>query len=91
MANSQKFKGFVNMLAFIGIVAIATVMLLRLVFGELFNGSPDFVNALDIIAECIAYVVTAIYAFYFVYARHCLAYTIMYVVSLILIIVLLIV
>jgi len=91
MADTQKFKKFVNMLAFIGIVAIAVVLLLRLVFEQVFSGSPEFVNALGLIAECIAYVVTAIYAFYFINAKHSLVYTIMYVISLILIVVLMIV
>lgn len=90
MSKSQKFKKFVNMLAFIGIVAIALVLLLNLIL-EAVNAGSDVVQAMDLIAQCIAYLVTAIYAFYFILSKHSPAYTITYVVAVILIIVLLII
>lgn len=90
MSGGQKFKKFVNMLAFIGIVAIAVVLLLNLILDAV-NAGSEVVRAMDLIAQCIAYLVTAIYAFYFVYSKHSPAYTIVYVVAVILIIVLLIV
>jgi hypothetical protein len=91
MSKNQGFKKFVNMLAFIGIVAIAVVLLLRMVLGDIIKVDSDVINAISLIAECIAYAVTAVYAFYFVYSKHSPAYMITYVIAVILIIVLLVV
>jgi len=91
MSKSQKFKKFVNMLAFIGIVAIAVVLLLNLIFGALNIFDSEVVVAMDLLAQCIAYLVTAIYAFYFVYSKNKPVYTIVYVIAVILIVVLLII
>ncbi|MDD3232136.1 MAG: hypothetical protein PHV79_03750 [Clostridia bacterium] len=87
MASGQGFKKFINMLAFIGIVAVAAVLLLRLFLGEIFKVNSEVVNAIGLIAQCIAYLVTAVYAYFFIRNRGP-AFIITYVIAVILIIIL---
>ena len=88
MANgSSNFKKFLNMIAFVGVIVVALALLFRLIF----SGNNEIAAALSLVAECIAYLVTAIYAFYFVYSKRNPIITIVYIVAVIAIIVLLIV
>lgn len=88
MANGgSNFKNFLNMIAFVGVVAVAIALL----FGLIFSGNNELAGALTLIAECIAYLVTAIYAFYFVYSKRNPVLTIIYVIAVVAIVVLLIV
>lgn len=85
--NSVGFKKFLNMLAFIAIIAVAAALLFVAIFGK--SSSIGF--AFTLVAQCIAYLVTAIYAFYYIYSMRNTALTIVYFVAVITIIVLLIV
>ncbi len=58
-------KKFMNMLAFIGIVVVAVALLIAKILA-LVNVSAGAVTALQMVGECIAYIVTMVYAFYFV-------------------------
>lgn len=80
------FKKFLNLLAYIAIVAIAVALL----FGLIFKNS-EIASALTLVAECIAYLVTAIYAFYYVAKQRNTVVTIVYVIAVVAIVVLLIV
>ena len=80
-----EFKKFLNLLAFIAVVAVAFSLLI----GTLFGG--EVATAFSIVAQCIAYFVTAVYAFYYVSAMRNTAITIVYILAVIAIIVLLII
>ncbi len=84
--TSASFKRFINLLAFVAIVAIAVVLIIQAIVG-----AGEFSNALNIVAQCIAYLVVAVYAFYFVYSKRNVVYTIIYFVAVIIIIILLII
>ncbi len=58
-------KRFMNMLAFIGIVVVAVALLIAKILA-LVDVSASAVTALQMVGECIAYIVTMVYAFYFV-------------------------
>ncbi len=58
-------KRFMNMLAFIGLCLVAFALLLAKLLG-VFGVSASAVNAIQLVGECIAYIVTMVYAFYFV-------------------------
>ena len=88
MANGgSNFKNFLNMVAFVGVIAVAFALL----FGVIFSGNNELSSALSLVAQCIAYLVTAIYAFYFVYSKRNAVLTIVYVIAVIAIVVLLII
>lgn len=80
-----EFKKFLNLLAFIAIFAVAVSLLI----GRIFGG--DVAHAFSLVAQCIAYFVTAVYAFYYVNAMRNTVLTIIYVVAVVAIVVLLIV
>lgn len=87
MANGNpKFKQFLNLIAFIGVIAVAAALLFKWIFG----GNLELAHALTIVAQSIAYLVTAIYAFFYVYAKRNPVLTIVYLVCVIAIVVLLI-
>jgi len=85
--NNVNFKKFLNMLAFVGVVAVAFALLFKAIFVQ----SVDVANAFSLVAQCIAYFVTAVYAFYYILSKRNAVTTIVYVISIIAIIVLLIV
>lgn len=88
MANgSSNFKKFLNMVAFVGVIVVALALLFRLIF----SANNEVSGALSLVAECIAYFVTAVSAFYFVYSKRNPILTIVYIVAVIAIVVLLIV
>ncbi len=58
-------KRFMNMLAFIGLCLVAFALLLSKILG-LFNVNPSAVSAIQMVGECIAYIVTLVYAFYYI-------------------------
>lgn len=60
-------KRFMNMLAFIGLCLVAFALLLAKLLG-VFGVSAGAVSAIQMVGECIAYIVTMVYAFY--YIRH---------------------
>lgn len=80
-----EFKKFLNLLAFIAVIAVAVALLI----GRFVSG--DITAALNLVAQCIAYLVTAIYALYYVLAQRNTVITIIYFVAIIAIIVLLVI
>lgn len=79
--TKSNFSKFINSLAFIGLVMIAIVLVLQnIIKGEL-------IVALQIIGESIAYLVTAITAYFYVRSKRGVWWYIAYVVALVLIIV----
>ena len=58
-------KKFMNMLAFVGIVCVAFALLLAKLLG-VFGVSAQIVSVIAKIGQCMAYIVTMVYAFQFV-------------------------
>ena len=58
-------KKFMNMLAFIGLCLVAFSLLLSKLLG-VFGVSATAVVAIQMVGECIAYLVTMVYAFYYI-------------------------
>lgn len=86
MASNGNFKRFLNMIAFIGVIAVAVALLISLIFG-----GNEVSAAFNKVAQIIAYLVTAFYAFYYVQAQRNTIITIVYIIAVVAIIVLLIV
>ena len=61
-------KKFMTMLAFIGLGLIALALLLAKLLG-VFGVSASAVGAIKTVGECIAYIVTMVYAYQFVKAK----------------------
>ena len=80
-----EFKKFLNLLAFIAIVAVAISLLIGTIFGG------EVAGAFSLVAQCIAYFVTAVYGFYYVSSMRNTVITIVYVAAVVAIIVLLII
>ena len=53
-------KAFLNMMAFIAFIGVGVAMILRLAFGP-----NDVGNAVRLVAEILAYITIAFYAFYY--------------------------
>lgn len=85
----MKGKGFVNFIAYIAVAFIAVALIL----GKIFSAFPKLAmvtNALSLIAQIIAYAITAVFAFYFAKSRKHIAWMICYVLFVIAIIVFLV-
>ncbi len=85
----MKGKGFVNLLAYIAVAFIAVALILTKIFSA-FNVSSTVTGALTLIAQIIAYTITAVFAFYYAKSRKHIAWMICYVLFVIAIIVFLI-
>lgn len=81
MAKSNLTK-FVNCVAFVGLVIVAIVLVL-----QKFNLSGQVLSALRIIGECIAYLITAISAFFYVRSKRNVWWYVAYTVALVLVVV----
>ncbi|MBR6778994.1 MAG: hypothetical protein IKM43_02445 [Clostridia bacterium] len=81
----MKGKQVVNFLAYISIAFIALALILGKLLGWLIN--PNVLNALNLIAQIIAYTITAIYAFSFAKGKKSKGWMIAYVIFVILIVV----
>jgi hypothetical protein len=84
-----KGKGFVNFLAYISIAFIAVALIL----GKIFSAFPKLAtvtSALSLIAQVIAYAITAVYAFYFAKSKKHITWMICYILFVIAIIVFLV-
>ena len=85
----MKGKGFVNFVAYISVAFIA----IALILGKIFSAFPKLAmvtNALSLIAQIIAYTITAVFAFYFAKSKKHIAWMICYVLFVIAIIVFLV-
>ena len=82
----MKGKGFVNLLAYFAVAFIAVALILT----KIFSSFPKLVavtNALTMIAQVIAYSITAVYAFYYAKSKKHIAWMIAYILFVIAIIV----
>ena len=85
----MKGKAFVNLMSFIAIAFIAVALLLSKILGA-FEITSKIVPALELIAQIIAYTITAVYAFAFVKAKRSMGWMIAYVLCVIVIVVFLV-
>lgn len=85
MKNNQ----FVNFLAYISIGLIAVVLVLGKLLGWLIN--PNVLSVMTLIAEIIAYTITAIFAFFFAKSKHNKGWMIAYIIFVVVIIVFIVV
>ncbi len=83
----MKGKGFVNFLAYIAIAFVAVALFLSKVFyWALGSGSP-VVTAMTLIAQIIAYSITAVFAFFYAKSRKSIGWMIAFIIFVIIIIV----
>ena len=82
----MKGKGFINLLAYFSVAFIAVALILTKIFSA-FPKLLAVANALTLIAQIVAYSITAVYAFYFAKSKKHIAWMILYVLFVIAIIV----
>lgn len=82
MEKQIKAKRFFDFLAFIAIIAVAVSLIISFIFK-----ATAVAGALDLIASCLAYLITAFSAFFYVRAKSSAWAYITYFVALILIVV----
>ena len=82
------FGKFLNLLAFIGIIMVAVALLIAKIASWI-NGSSggSLVSALSLVANFIAYLITAIAAFYYVRSKKNIWISIVFIVALIIMLV----
>lgn len=85
-SSKREFSGLMNMLAFVGIMFIAAALVLAKIFG-----GGQLTNALTIVANVIAYLITAISAYYFARSRRNIWYFVAFLVAVILIVIFMII
>ena len=85
----MKGKGFVNFIAYIAIAFIAVALILGKILGAV-GLSSTIVGALNLVAQIIAYAITAVFAFYYAKSKKHIAWMICYVIFVIAIIVFLV-
>ena len=81
----MKGKQFINFLAYLSIAFIAIALVLGKLLGWLIN--PNILNALNIVAQVIAYTITAVYAFSYAKSKRSAGWMVAYVIFVIVIIV----
>lgn len=86
----MKGKGFVNFMAYIAIAFIAVALILGKIFAAV-GLSSTVIGALNLIAQIIAYTITAVFAFYYAKSRKHIAWMICYILFVIAIIVFLVI
>ena len=79
----NNFNKIFECVAFFGLCCIAVV----LIFQNIFKANGDVVNAFRLIGECIAYLITAISAFFYVRSKRNVWWYVSYTVAVVLIIV----
>lgn len=82
----MKGKGFVNFMAYIAVAFIAVALVLSKIFSS-FPKLSTVTGALTLIAQIIAYTITAVYAFFYAKSKKHIAWMIAYVLFVIAIIV----
>ena len=85
----MKGKGFVNFIAYIAVAFIAVALILTKIFA-LFDLNPTIIHAISLVAQVIAYTITAVFAFYYAKSKKQIGWMIAYVLFVIAIIVFLI-
>lgn len=79
----NNFSKVINFIAFIGLVVVAGVLVLQTIF----SNQLDLIAAFRIIGESIAYLVTAISAFFYVRSKRNVWWYVAYTIAVILILV----
>ena len=85
----MKGNAFVNFLAYLAVAFIAVALILGRIFAAV-GLSSTVINALNLVAQVIAYTITAVFAFYYARTRKHIAWLICYVIFVIAIIVFLV-
>ncbi len=83
----MKGKGIVNFLAYLAIILIAVALVLGVIFSKV-GINATVVNAMTLVAQIIAYAITAVFAFAFAKGKN-IGYMIALIVAVILIVVML--
>ncbi|MBO5884644.1 MAG: hypothetical protein J6Q51_02505 [Clostridia bacterium] len=82
-------KRFMTMVAFIGLFLVALALLLAKLLG-VFGVSASAVSAIRTVGECIAYLVTIVYAYNFVRTKRSAWWWVAYCVSVVVVVLLII-
>lgn len=82
----MKGKQFVNLLSYFAIAFIALALVINKILGALSVGAA-LSNALTLIAQIIAYAITAVFAFFYAKSKRNIAWMIIYIIAVILIII----
>lgn len=85
----MKGKSVVNFLSYIAIAFVAVALILARVFGWI-GGLDNVVRAMELIAQIIAYAITAVFAFYYAKGRKSIGWMIAYVIFVVIIVVFLV-
>lgn len=85
----MKGKSFVNLMSYLAIAFIAVALILGKILSA-FNLSSSIIGALNLIAQIIAYTITAVFAFFYAKSKKHIAWMICYVLFVIAIIVFLV-
>ena len=85
----MKGKGIVNFLAYIAIAFVAVALVLARIFSWV-GLSSNLIGAMTLIAQIIAYAITAVFAFYYAKSRKSIGWMIAFIIFVIIIIVFLI-
>ena len=85
----MKGKGFVNFMAYIAIAFIAVALILGKIFAAV-GLSSTVVGALNLIAQIIAYAITAVYAFAYAKSRKSIGWMVAYIIFVVAIIIFLV-
>lgn len=81
----MKGKQVVNFMAYISVALIAIVLIVGKLLGWLVNS--NILNLLNVIAQIIAYIITAVYAFSYAKSKRNVGWMVAYIVFIVLIIV----
>ena len=85
----MKGKQFVNLLAYFAIAFIALALVINKILGALSVGTA-IAGALSLIAQIIAYAITAVFAFFFAKSKRNIAWMIVYIIAVVLIVIFLV-
>ena len=85
----MKGKSIVNFLSYIAIAFVAVALVLAKIF-DWIGGMANVVNAMTLIAQIIAYAITAVFAFYYAKNRKKMGWMIAYVIFVVIIVVFLV-
>lgn len=81
----MKGKQFVNFLAYISIALIAIALFVGQILGWLI--SPNVIHIMNLVAQIIAYSITAVYGFMFAKSKRSIGWMVAYIIFIIVIIV----
>lgn len=84
----MKGKQFVNFLAYISVALIALALIFGKLLGWLIN--PSILNIMNLVAQIVAYAITAVFAFFFAKSKRNIGWMVAYIIFVIAIIVFLI-